>query len=134
MKSDQTFYRGVRECTGGDFPTARVTVDGKELAVEPSLKLRNHSPTGFEWGYAGSGPSQLALAVLLDFTGDESLSLFRYMELKRELVAGWAVEWGIDGLELRQWLDEQEAVQPFTRAAGELKDQANKYAWPEAQP
>ncbi|HWE97568.1 MAG TPA: DUF6166 domain-containing protein [Tepidisphaeraceae bacterium] len=129
MKSDQTIYRGVR-----DFPGERVTVDGNELALEPSLKLRNHSPTGFAWGYAGSGPSQLALAVLLDFTGDETLALFRYMEFKREFVSGWDLGWEIDGLELRRWLERQQAAQPLTRAAGELKEAANKYAWPEAQP
>ena len=28
------------------------------------LDLVNHSPTGFEWGYGGSGPAQLAVAML----------------------------------------------------------------------
>lgn len=42
-----------------------VLVDGKELPLGPSLKLRRHSPTGFQWGYAGSGPAQLSLALLL---------------------------------------------------------------------
>ena len=37
----------------------------RELPLEPSLKLVNHSPDGFEWGYPGSGPAQLALAILL---------------------------------------------------------------------
>jgi len=27
-----------------------------------SLELVNHSPSGFEWGYGGSGPAQLALS------------------------------------------------------------------------
>jgi hypothetical protein len=35
------------------------------LPVTPSLRHRNHSPDGFEWGYHGSGPAQLALAILL---------------------------------------------------------------------
>lgn len=35
------------------------------------LHVRSHSPTGFEWGYGGSGPAQLALAMLIDhFTID----------------------------------------------------------------
>lgn len=46
-----------------------VTVDGRNLDMR--LDLRNHSPTGFEWGYGGSGPSQLALAILADHSGDE---------------------------------------------------------------
>lgn len=64
--------------------------EGKEtqqLPLKPSLFLRSHAPLGFEWGYAGSGPSQLALAILLDFTGDEDVSLFLYQEFKRNLIA-----------------------------------------------
>jgi hypothetical protein len=34
--------------------------------------LRN-SPTGFGWGYGGSGPAQLALALLADSLGDNDL-------------------------------------------------------------
>lgn len=48
---------------------AEVTIDGQLLPLEPSLAIRDHSPTGFEWGYAGSGPSQLALAILLELYG-----------------------------------------------------------------
>lgn len=33
------------------------------------LRVFDHSPCGFEWGYEGSGPAQLALAILLDHLG-----------------------------------------------------------------
>jgi hypothetical protein len=46
-----------------------VTGITKEITPEASLKVRNHSPDGFEFGYGGSGPAQLALAILLDFIG-----------------------------------------------------------------
>jgi hypothetical protein len=46
------------------------TVSGKPLPLR--LDLWNHSPTGFEFGYGGSGPAQLALAVLADCCGDET--------------------------------------------------------------
>lgn len=42
-----------------------VHVDGRLLDPKPSQKLVNHSPDGFAWGYAGSGPSQLALALCI---------------------------------------------------------------------
>jgi len=38
--------------------------------LDPRTDLVNHSPTGFQWGYAGSGPSQLALAILADLYTD----------------------------------------------------------------
>ena len=50
----------------GDYDNCReVTVDGKILDPKPSQKVWNHSPDGFNWGYGGSGPAQLALAILL---------------------------------------------------------------------
>lgn len=60
---------------------------GAELPLR--LDLANHSPTGFEWGYAGSGPAQLALAILVDATGDNDLSLRLYQRYKSEVVAVW---------------------------------------------
>ena len=38
---------------------------GTELLPGRSQKYRNHSPDGFAWGYGGSGPAQLALALCL---------------------------------------------------------------------
>lgn len=46
-----------------------VWLDGKKLDPRPSQKHYNHSPDGFNWGYAGSGPAQLALAIALKLTG-----------------------------------------------------------------
>lgn len=48
-----------------DYGYLEVTVDGKALDPKPSQKVWNHSPDGFNCGYGGSGPAQLALAILL---------------------------------------------------------------------
>lgn len=53
-----TCYEGKR-AYGQTF----VTVNGR--ALDPRFDLRFHSPDGFEWGYGGSGPAQLALALRL---------------------------------------------------------------------
>ncbi|WP_254538652.1 DUF6166 domain-containing protein [Halomarina litorea] len=61
---------------------------GREpLTPDRSLKLADHSPSGFEWGYGGSGPAQLALALLLDYTDDEEVALAEYMAFKNEVVS-----------------------------------------------
>jgi hypothetical protein len=52
----QKEYRGKRLDTG-----VEVTVDGSPL--DPRYDLRRLSQSGFEWGYGGAGPMQLALAV-----------------------------------------------------------------------
>jgi len=47
-----------------------VLMSTKEKYTLPlRLDLFPHSTTGFNWGYGGSGPSQLALAILADFLG-----------------------------------------------------------------
>ena len=59
----------------------------ERLTPERSLELMNHSPSGFEWGYGGSGPAQLALALLLDYADDEAVALDNYQEFKTEVVS-----------------------------------------------
>lgn len=55
-----------------------VTTAGRRRPLRLRLDLRNHSPTGFAWGYGGSGPAQLALALLADLLDDErALDLYQ---------------------------------------------------------
>ena len=61
--------------------------DQEQLTPERSLALASHSPSGFEWGYGGSGPAQLALALLLDYTDDEEVALAEYKAFKTEVVS-----------------------------------------------
>jgi hypothetical protein len=68
--------------------TVTSTRSGKMLNLAASLKVVNHSPTGFCWGYAGSGPAQLALAILLDhFNGDVERAKALYMDFKFDVVS-----------------------------------------------
>lgn len=74
------------------------------LPLEPSLKLYNHSPDGFQWGYQGSGPAQLALAILLDLTEDPDLSVRLHQEFKRHFIATSGNKLLITGPEIEAWL------------------------------
>src|SRR6478736_4100384 len=66
-----------------------VTVcDGQKSEPLPlRLDLDNHSPTGFEWGYGGSGPAQLALALLADALGDDALATVLHQRFKWKYIA-----------------------------------------------
>lgn len=67
--------------------------------------LRNHSPDGFEWGYGGSGPSQLALALLADVLGDEDAQRL-YQVFKADVVASMPSSgWNITAVEVREWAE-----------------------------
>jgi len=66
------------------------------------LDLRNHSPTGFGWGYGGSGPSQLALALLCDALGDDALAQELYQEFKWLRVSLLPDEWVMPEKEIKE--------------------------------
>src|ERR1022692_1412541 len=87
--SGQKHYEGRRE-----GHAVIVTVDGRRL--NPRLDLWNHSPTGFEWGYGGSGPAQLALAILADHCGNDEQALNYHQRFKWMVIAelpgrGWTL-------------------------------------------
>jgi uncharacterized protein DUF6166 len=76
------FYRGTRDLRG----VACVMINDS-LALPLRLDLDNRSPTGFEWGYGGSGPAQLALALLAHATCDDELALRQHQEFKWRVTA-----------------------------------------------
>lgn len=63
----------------------KVLLDGKLLTEGRSQAVYNHSPDGFNWGYGGSGPSQLALAVMLELYGEEK-ALAVYQDFKSKVI------------------------------------------------
>lgn len=70
----------------GIWSSRRVWVDGKELKPRHSQAVLNHSPDGFNWSYGGSGPAQLALALLLlRYPPEQAIAL--HQEFKREVIA-----------------------------------------------
>ena len=71
----------------GFWNTRDVYVDGVPLSPERSQKLVNHSPSGFCWGYRGSGPSQLALALLLNAGATNEEAVAWYQQFKEEAIA-----------------------------------------------
>ncbi len=74
----------------------QVFLNGKTFSPSRSLKIRNHSPDGFAWSYYGSGPAQLALAILLEET-DEETAQDLYQDFKSKVIAnlpqtGWSFD------------------------------------------
>ena len=92
-------------------------VDGTQGPLPPRLDLANHSPTGFEWGYAGSGPAQLALAILADLLGDDSEARRLYQPFKFERIARLPrdPDWRISEAEVREWIKTSQRAARATR-------------------
>ena len=103
-------YRGSRK----GHCLAEVTVsfrsrDGETVTDQLSSRqeLLNRFPDGFEWGYAGSGPAQLALAILADATRDEEYALRRHQDFKREVISKIrGRSWTMEGADVAAWSED----------------------------
>jgi Family of unknown function (DUF6166) len=90
----KTYYGTYREMrmVGTEIldDSYQVVVERKGLkpyALPLHLNVINHSPTGFCWGYNGSGPAQLALALLIDCLGDIEQTKKYYQQFKNDHIA-----------------------------------------------
>jgi hypothetical protein len=103
------FYVGSRS----DRHDARVvkstfakTVD----ELDPRRDLANHSPTGFNWGYSGSGPAQLALAILADALQDDERALRLHQAYKFKVISNLRDNWSLSKravIEVADQLDQE---------------------------
>jgi hypothetical protein len=91
-----------------------------ETAVGDSYRLSHivlHSPTGFEYGYGGSGPADLALSILCDLFEErptseqlnrgESVGWKLHQDFKAGVVARQKREddWSISEVEIMDWIN-----------------------------
>jgi len=82
-----------------------------------------HSPAGFDWGYTGSGPAQLACALLLDYTDNETVAQQHYIQFRNDVVSqlvcdGPADCWHLTGEEIEAALAEFEEYRALTPDGG----------------
>jgi len=95
------YYLGLRSAPRrGEIDCTVAVLDNGE--VRPLPHLVHHSPTGFEWGYSGSGPADLAIAILAD-AAPELLTQMKppvsadfYQQFKQDVISrlprqGWVM-------------------------------------------
>ncbi len=100
-------YTGSRDEVG--VPVVMKQVDDLEpTPLNPRTDLRMHADD-FEWRYQGSGPRQLALAILADVLGDEA-GLELSQKYKQDVIAKLPWEgFVITAAAVEQWAKEIEA-------------------------
>lgn len=86
----------------------------------PLKHIIYHSPSGFAWGYGGSGPADTARSVLVDLVGFKVADTF-YQHFKSSFLAGSCEpEFAVTGSSIIEWLkkmvteqDQQEPQEAF---------------------
>lgn len=106
-QSKETEYTGMR--VDGRAVVLNLT-ERRRLDPDRSLDVVRHSPSGFEWGYGGSGPAQLACALLLDYYDDAAFAREHYQAFKNAVVSGLACDgpddaWHLTGAEIKAALE-----------------------------
>lgn len=81
-------YAGERTPDGCEVLVLDRHAVGGGRPLDPRFDLRRHAD-GFGWGYAGSGPAQLGLALLADALGDDERAMLHYQQFKFRQVAHW---------------------------------------------
>ncbi|WP_248898324.1 DUF6166 domain-containing protein [Haloplanus halobius] len=118
--TDRVEYVGMR--VDGTPVVLNLTAH-ERLSPDQSLGLVRHSPAGFDWGYVGSGPAQLACALLLDYTDDETVVQQHYIQFRNDVVsqlvcAGPADCWHLTGEDIEAALAEFEEDRALTPDGG----------------
>lgn len=97
---------------GDDIILVRTEPDRKtvgRIRCNVPRTIYRHSPTGYNWGYGGSGPADLALNILLLFK-DLHFTNKHYQDFKFAFIAGIDQENGgtIKHKDIMNWIAERE--------------------------
>ncbi len=111
----EKWYIGIRP---SDRPGDTQVYIAEGGLQRPLTHYPYHSRSGFEWGYAGSSPADLALALMADLFGEEPTrealdrgvhpfrSWLLHQDLKAEWVAGFPYRgWKLKASEIMAWVE-----------------------------
>ena len=77
-----------------------VTVDGARL--DERYDVKRFTKYGFEWTYEGESPQQLALAILVDYLGDNERAIRLSEPFMKQIVANLDNDWTLKSDEIDQ--------------------------------
>ena len=107
------FYQGLSTNGGGQVIWVNVVTG--DVNDDENLELKRHrlhhhvrhSPDGFQWGYGGSGPSEAARCILIDYFGGDKKKADRYyQDFKWKFIAPAKKRLYILDKHIADWLNE----------------------------
>lgn len=112
--TEKLVFVGTRSARSGP---ASVKCNGVDLSLYTAHC--NHSPDGFQWGYEGSGPAQLAFCILMKYFLEKGMSTslaagaaWKYHQwYKRDVIATLTMDsWTLTGDQVELWLTNDEGA------------------------
>jgi Family of unknown function (DUF6166) len=102
MRKPTTVYRGHRD--GQGIALIEVIEDPNDGIGQPIVHHVRHSPTGFEWGYGGSGPADTARCILIDYLGHDVAPIV-YQRFKALVVQDLEATWELSAQRINDALE-----------------------------
>jgi hypothetical protein len=105
---------------------AEVSIGSERLTLPPLRRDEaRHSPAGFNWGYSGSGPAELARAVLIACCPDDDFvrQPYVYQSFKAVYVSVIRTEaWALRRSEVRRWVERVKSTDAGRRILHDLEE------------
>lgn len=99
--SEKLVFKGHKTLLG----QRQVTYNNEQL--DPRYDLFNHARDGIDWGYIGSGPLQLAFAIL-EKLSDQQFAARHRTEFSKEVVANLeGRDWTLNVDTVLDWIEEK---------------------------
>lgn len=130
-------YIGKRTPNGFEVSVI-IDEDTRRVRKRPLRHIPFHSPSGFEWGHQGSGPADLALAILIDYLREhpprkgwlagekfarwsaDSQAFKHHQYFKRAFIATFGDEWKLSGMQIDAWLNDRKENKDGKRDEGNV--------------
>lgn len=91
----------------GEVNVSVICFDDQRVVNQYELEhIECHSPDGFNLGYGGAGPADLALSILVDFLDSRTAAELAYQKFKWDHISKHQRTFSILGFQIRNWLEE----------------------------
>ncbi|HUS48921.1 MAG TPA: DUF6166 domain-containing protein [Candidatus Paceibacterota bacterium] len=100
-------YFSDKKKMGHNTVMVREEQQNKEYLDYEVKHIVRHSPDGFQWGYGGSGPSDLALSILTDYCqrmNIENIADKYYQQFKIDFISTAKDKINITSNQIKEWL------------------------------